>query len=567
MPRILLLLSGLFLLLGWLLPSHFRPWAAAYQELLTAISLLLALWSLLWLQERQRLPVASLLVCLIACIPFVQHISGLVLYSGDAWISAAYILAFAISTVLAFNLQRTDRNVLSFEFATGLAWVLLLGGLISAVLAAYQWLGAGPSDWVFRLKPGARASANIAQPNNLATLLGMSLASLVYLFEQRKLPRLFAALLAGLLLCGIVLSQSRTPWLVAVFIMVFWAWQRKRLSLRLTNLHVAGWVVLYVAMILTLPVLAELLGLSVELPLDRARQTSRLLLYSQFFQAVLQGPWYGYGWNQVFTAQASVMMEQYFLNPTIYTHNIILDLLIWNGPVLGGVIVLGAAFWLWRLLLKANSLTATFAWLALGFVIFHSMLEFPHAYLFLLIPAGLLLGVLQASANPSETTWALPKWLLAVVALAGTAITGLFWHDYGLIEREHLASVVEKNDKFVDKNSQAITGVYLTSQMREYTYYVRLPLKPGYSADQLDELRVAAKRYPHFYFLLKSAYIMALNERPDEAYTYLMTIPRIYSQQKLEQALAYLLDQSDEQSQLLPLLKLFNIQPESQPDA
>ena len=221
MLRIALFFSAFTLLLSWLLPTHFRPWPTAYQELLAAIAMVLALWSIASLKSKSQLPIAGMFILLISSIPWLQYFSGVVLFTGDAWLATAYISALAISMIIAFNLQRLDTSALSFEFSTALAWVILLGSLLSTGLALYQWLDFSNSSLVFALKPGSRPTANLAQPNNLATLLGMGLASLIYLFEQRKLPKLTTVVFACLLLLGMTLSQSRTPWLVAVFILVF----------------------------------------------------------------------------------------------------------------------------------------------------------------------------------------------------------------------------------------------------------------------------------------------------------------------------------------------------------
>src|SRR5690606_17425024 len=140
------------------------------------------------------------------------------------------------------------------------------------------------------------------------------------------------------------------------------------------------------------------LGIGTGSLMDRAQQAARLGMYQQFFHAILAGPWYGYGWDQVFVAQATVAAQQTDHGPSFYTHNVLLDLMIWNGPVVGGLIILATAAWFWRLLRNTRNLTSTYAWLALSCFLIHSMLEFPHAYLLFLLPAGLLLGILQASA-------------------------------------------------------------------------------------------------------------------------------------------------------------------------
>src|SRR5690606_30949599 len=60
------------------------------------------------------------------------------------------------------------------------------------------------------LRPGGRPYANLAQPNNLATLLLFGLLASVYLRECAVLGRFPSALCSCLLLFGIALTQSRT---------------------------------------------------------------------------------------------------------------------------------------------------------------------------------------------------------------------------------------------------------------------------------------------------------------------------------------------------------------------
>lgn len=565
--RITLLFASLFLLLAWLLPSHFLPWVTAYQELLTGIALVMSLAGLLLANGRYRLPLFALACLILATVPFLQFAGGLLSYAGDAWFGSIYIVTLAISVIIGYNLQNNSKFNLSINFASAFAWLLLVGALVSVGLAFSQWLGYGELYLVFPLPDGSRPSGNLAQPNNLATLLGMGLAAVLYLFEQQKLKRIVAAVLAVVILFGIALTQSRSPWLTALFIILFWAWQRRSIDLRMTNTHMLLWLAVYVGMILSLPLLAELLGTSSSSPVERIQQMSRLGLYKQFFHAVLQGPWYGYGWIQGFSAQAAVALQYPHYEPSYYAHNILLDLLVWNGPILGGALILTLAAWLLILLKRANSLTATFAWLALSFFIIHSMLEYPHAYLFLLVPAGVLLGILQASVSGEVKSLPLPRWVIASSLLLASALILVMWRDYRLFEVEHQQVLTEKHEMRIPAHEQAISDIYMITQMREYIYFVRSPLHIDYTAEQLSELLSITKRFPNSFFLLKSAYILAINNRVDEAYQLLLTLDGLYPKERLEKSLDYLLEQSSEQPKLLPLLKLFNIRPEASTDA
>lgn len=556
--RILLFFAAAALLLAWLLPSHFLPWVTAYQELLTGIALVLALAGLLVARGTSRTPLFALACLALAAVPFLQLAAGLVSYSGDAWLNSLYIAAFAGSLMVGYNLQNNVHSALSFDFASGFAWLLIVGALVSVGLAFSQWLGYGDLYWVFPLADGSRPTANLAQPNNMATLLGMALAAVIYLFEKRKLKRVAAVVLAVVILFGITLSQSRSPWLTAIFIILFWAWQRRSIELRLTNAHMLLWLAVYVGMIFSLPMLAEIMGTSSSSPVERAQQMARLGLYEQFANAVLQGPWYGYGWGQGFTAQASVALEHPHYAPSYYAHNILLDLLVWNGPILGGALIIAAAVLLVILFVRANNPTATFAWLALSFFIIHSMLEYPHAYLFLLVPAGVLLGILQASVSRETRSLPLPRWALACSVLLASVFVLVVWRDYRLVEMEHQLVFTEKHDVHVAASEQAVSNVYLLTQMRDYIYFVRAPLLADYTQEQLHDLATITKRFPNFFFLLKSAYILTINGHVDEAHRLLLVLDGLYQKDRLETTLAYLIEESEEHPDLLRLVERFD---------
>jgi len=558
---IILGLACFAILLSWLLPSHFRPWATAYQELLAAIGLLLVCAALLVIRDC-RLPLASILIACLAVIPVLQLSAGILNYAGDAWISVSYILALALAIFAGYNLQVTSQGQSSTAFAEHIAWTLLLGCVISAVLAVIQWLGFASFEWISPIQNPARPFANLAQPNNLATLLGMGLMSLLFLFEQRKIYRLPAVLLALFLLFGLALTQSRTPWLTAIFIFGFWFWQQRHLKLRVTTRQMLLWGLIYTALVVSVPLLTEYLGIGDGSLMDRVQQTARWTIYQQFIQAVLQGPWYGYGWSQVFVAQAAMSLEYSLYVPTFYTHNVLLDLLIWNGPVLGGLIILFTIIWFWRLLSRANNLTAAYAWLALSCFIFHSMLEYPHAYLLLLIPAGLLLGILQASVSHDWSSVRASGVVRLVVVIAVATMTGTIWRDYHLVELEHQRAVLEVHDEFVPKHQQDISRVYLLTNMREYVYFIRAPLRTDYSETQLAELQAITARYPHFYFLLKTAYILAVNDQVDKAHELMLMLEGLHQRHNLERSLSYMLEKTEEHPDLFKLLERFGIKPE-----
>ncbi|WP_374324683.1 PglL family O-oligosaccharyltransferase [Aquipseudomonas alcaligenes] len=556
--RALLLLAAFLLLLSWLLPISFRPWTSAYQELLVALALVLALGTVfLGFLRHVSLSRVICSLFLLATIPLLQWWLGVVVYAGDAFLVSAYIVAFAGAMCLGFNLQAGVGGVMP-----GLAQLLLVGAVVSVGVAFLQWSGlAGNVDaaWITPLAEGVRPYANIGQPNNLATLLSFGLAGLLYLFERRLLARCMAIILAVVLLFGLALAQSRTTWLAGFVIVLYWAWQRRRLTLRLSTRDVLLWFVLFGCMVLVLPTLGDWLGVYVESPFERARQMQRWDMYRQFIYAVMHGPWYGYGWGQAFMAQGEVSLAFPLALPTVYSHNILIDMLIWNGPVLGVGLVLGYVFWLGRLFVGARSLDAVLSWVALIPFLLHCLLEYPFAYLFLLLPAALFLGVIQAEVSGGVGDFSLPKWVVVGVALSSLVTIAAFWRDYMLVEAEYQEALKREEVSFIAEGQQAVSHVWLLSNMREYIYFMRLPLRGDYAASQLGRVLRVAHRYPRDYVLFKGATVMALNGEYDQAYLYLLLLEKLHGKEKLERVLQYFLERSTEHPAYLSMLSRFGV--------
>src|SRR5690554_5718921 len=186
---VLSFLAGLFLLTGWLLPIHYKPWLTAYPELIATLGLCLAVLGVVLNTgiKSIKAPRVVLAVVALAIVPVAQLTFGVIYYAADAWLSVGFLLVLAASLLVGFNVQLVEKTGESRTvYSVGFAWLLLIAASISSVIAILQWLGLADSIWIHPLKPGSRPYANIAQPNNLATLLGFGLAAVLYLFESRR---------------------------------------------------------------------------------------------------------------------------------------------------------------------------------------------------------------------------------------------------------------------------------------------------------------------------------------------------------------------------------------------
>ena len=129
---------GLMWTLPFLQPYHHVPLTSFYSEWL---ALALGLAALTWMARVAFWRSAVLPAALIPLLGFivlllVQHAAGKVAYGGQVLVAALYIGWAALLVVLAGGLRRA----IGLEgVATVLAWFLVVGGVVGAVLALLQY--------------------------------------------------------------------------------------------------------------------------------------------------------------------------------------------------------------------------------------------------------------------------------------------------------------------------------------------------------------------------------------------------------------------------------------------
>jgi len=367
-----MLFSMVAFLAAWLLPNHYFPWAMAYQEFISFFAGLLLVLVVI-LARSYRAPLSCIFFCFLPFIPLSQAVTGAVFFGGDAWVAAFYLCGFAAMLFVGYSLARHAE--LRADFVRGIAGVFVVGAVLSVGVALYQWLILPSSIWVADMQPGGRPFANLAQPNNLATLLCMGLVGVIYFYEKGPWGGVASGILVFFLLFGIALTQSRTPWVGFFVVAVFWVWKSRVSPSRLSLNKVICWLFIYIACVLVLPFLADFLSLPHVNPLDRAQSLERWDMWGQFWHAVLLKPLWGYGWNQVSVAQVAVSLAHPVSILTEHSHNIVLDILLWNGLVVGGFGVVFIFIWLSRIAWRVRSIEGRFALHAIFFFLFHLTLN------------------------------------------------------------------------------------------------------------------------------------------------------------------------------------------------
>jgi len=223
--QISLALIGLMCVLPYLQPWHPKLIPSFHSELLAVALGLVALGLLLQKSVWQdfRLPRIALAPLGLICVLALQLLLGMPPYA-EVTLLASYYLIWATALMLLGSLL--EKQIGLARIAAWLAWFLLAGGCVSALLGLLQHFQPGASlGGLLVTHRTASITGNLGQVNHYANYLALSLASLIFLYAQGKLRALYAVPLALLLLPALSLSGSRSVWLYLGALLALAIWQ------------------------------------------------------------------------------------------------------------------------------------------------------------------------------------------------------------------------------------------------------------------------------------------------------------------------------------------------------
>ncbi|KYQ84578.1 hypothetical protein AWW72_07975 [Acinetobacter sp. NRRL B-65365] len=525
------LLASILFSFAWLSPVHTYPWVTFSSELASfggGVALLALLFN-----KNVKIPRPQILMLGIALIPLCQWAFGLITDFSTAFLSSAYLFVFWLMIIAGYNLslQAEQRE----RIMLGMSYLLLSISFVSAIMAIVQWLNLEAYiDGIIQLKT-SRPYANFGQPNNLATFLIMGLMGGLYLYEKRRLT-LWLLIPASLVtLFAITLTQSRTSWVVCIFLFFYWIYKQYKTSPRFNFPRLLLWVGLYFVIAgYLLPVLTQLLSSNIDTGVTQTASIAqragsgheRLGMWVQILHAIADKPWFGYGWSQ--TSIAVVESIQFNTVQVWYNsaHNVLLDLLVWNGVPLGLLIIGYISLWLFWLNKNAKDMTSIIAILMVCAILIHAMLEFPQRYAYFLLPMGFLLGLIQAQ-TPKLKGVMVDNNVIRVVGVCALIVVLLIWRDYKLYQ---------DNSRLVFKNQQPTAEVLGSSKILVLTQFQQrldwIALKPQVEMSEAD-LRLLGEMVKNKatpYNLKKYAQLLAYNQKLDEAEQQLIVLRQLYKQ-------------------------------------
>lgn len=527
MKKYLYLVIFLLGCLAFVLPNRYYPWLSAYHEF--SIYLLFFVAFLILIINKNKIVIDRYitLVFFIALIPLVQYFFGKVYFFGDALIATIYLISFASSIMLGLNLttQINKKQILIFT-----SWIFIVSALLSSYMMLQQWLLlTNGGIWIIDV-PHNRPFANFAQPNNCATFLILSLLAVLYLFEKKQINYIASTGLACLLLLCLALTQSRSVWVYAICFVVWWYWKYNPLNTRLKKNSI--WYVLgiFAGFVYALPIVSQYLGLiSINNVVERTTSGfTRLPMWHQLILALKQEPIWGYGWNQVSVAQISIFSSYPTTEWTEHSHNVLLDLLIWNGIPIGTFIVVFFAYWLFKLSQLAYTVENFIALAMIGAVISHGMLEFPLEYATFLLPVGFLMGYVYIDSS-FQNVINLSKKKIIIFYGCASVLYGTIFYEYVKIEQDTRLVRAEILNIGKTHVTQAAPNLLLMTQLSERIRYIRTAPEKNMSKEELLWMKKVTYRYATPNNLYKYAQVLLLNNQEEKSKHYLDILNGLYN--------------------------------------
>ncbi len=521
------LLLAAFSALPWLIAPAGQPWPGFHRDWLQAVVWLVVGGALtLCVQGRWTLTPAAITLGCVSAIPMLQASAGLFIDLGDAILPTLVLAGTALAIAIAGQAQRTFPLRLADSLFAG----ILVASVVSTGLAILQLQRMdlfGPL--IVAGLPGGRQTANLGQPNLLATLLLWGLVGAAWGYWRGQLGRVAFLLLSATLLLGIVLTQSRTGALGVVVLALFVALAKRKAGLALP---VGSLTVLGLAFLL---IVAAWPALNAGLTLEGSRALSdvgsggkRPAIWSAMFGAIAQAPWVGYGWNQGIAAHLAVAASLPPLNVIIgNAHNFILDLLVWTGVPIGILLSLGILVWYSRRMLLATDAPRWLIMAALSVFGIHASLELPHMLVVLLVPLALMVGTLEGLEGAS-TRWAPKKNGLVFIAAVFLVLSAQL-----IMERQRLV-----DDLLAHRMARAGIGdvtipqaplVFLLGSMQRSLVAQRIEPRSNMPEEELDALDRGALRFAAAGALFNAAQAAALNNQPARAKLRLVQLCSVHS--------------------------------------
>ena len=453
-PRYLsLVLLACALILPYAVVNHTYPIPTFYAEftaltlyVLTSAAVVLLVWT-----ERSRAtfesPAVALVPLLFGLLLIAQTFVLPVAQPSMNWLGAGYLLAafMATHTGYAFSRVKLTETVLRWAAAA-----LIVGGLFAVFCQVIQLFHletkVTPLVVAYNITVDRRPFGNMAQANHLATYIAFAMAGAMFLVQTRRLPVIVWTLLSVIYSTGLALTVSRGPWLQMGVIVVAGFWMafaeiRRNPALRRSNRE---WLVPIALGMLFFAMNAVVRWANVRYQLDldvsaadrfkdAGQIAPRLALWKYGWTMFKTHPLLGVGWGEFPRYQYDFVRTLGGVEIANNSHDIFLDLLGKTGLIGVAIVLLGLVAWLVRVVRAPHTAARVFGIALIGVLVMHALVEYPQQYMFFLLPAMFVFGLLETRSLrllPSRVSFG----VYVVVVFGGLAALYPICRDYNRAE-------------------------------------------------------------------------------------------------------------------------------------
>ncbi|WP_322032403.1 PglL family O-oligosaccharyltransferase [Paraburkholderia sp. J76] len=366
------------------------------------------------------------------------------------WLGAGYLLAAFLATHAGYTITRA--RLMQSALVWG-AFALQFGGLFAVFSQVIQLFHletkVTPLVVAYNVTVERRPFGNMAQANHLATYIAFAMAGAMYLALTRRLNVLLWGILTAIYSGGLALTVSRGPWLQMGVIFVAGLW------IALTGCRsetgedrkaggVRAWIIPVVLVLIFFGMNAFVRWANVHYGLDLAQSAAermqdasqiapRLALWRYGWTMFRSHPVLGVGWGDFPVHQFELVRSLGGVEIANNAHDIFLDLLAKTGLVGLGIVVIGLVAWFVRGLRAPHTAERVFGFMLIGVLVMHALVEYPQQYMFFLLPAMFVFGLLETKPLrivPSRVSFG----VYAVVVFGGVAALYPVLRDYNRAE-------------------------------------------------------------------------------------------------------------------------------------
>jgi O-antigen ligase len=514
--------------LPYAVTHHTYPIPTFYSEF-TALSLYLLLGAtVLWLAVSAR-PMVSFATPTVALVPLafgaVLVLQTFVLPLAQPsmnWLGLGFLLAACMATHAGFGFARAN---LTEEALCWAAWALIVGALFAVFCQVVQLFHAEPRFAPFvvsyNITEFRRPFGNMAQANHLATVIAFGMSAAMFLVQTRRLNVFLWAIVSSICVLGQALTVSRGPWLQTGVIVVAGFWMALATARRAGDARrrTRDWAVPVLLVVLFFVVNAAVRWANTRFQFgldasaahrfeDKSQFVLRLAMWKYGWTMFSHHPILGVGWGEFPIHQFQLVKALGDVEIANNSHDIFIDLLAKTGVIGLGVLVIGLVAWLVRVLRAPHTPHSVFGLALIGVLLMHALVEYPQQYMFFLLPAMFIFGILETkplASMPSRMSIGLQMVLVA----GGLIATFPIYRDY------QRAEVLYYGDHPFDEYRADPSMLF--GAWGEYGMATLLPIDRDDLATKLAMHKKAIALLPGETVLRRYAVLQALDGKQDAA--------------------------------------------------